>query len=401
MSTPMIGDAAAGGPARPPDRFADVGQMLREQRPRNPVYCIFPHVYRATTRAFLREFPGRVLYAVKANAEPQVLKLLIESGVSHFDCASLPEIELVHRLCPHGTMYFMVPTRIRDAARTAQQNHGVRHFMVDHLNGVSLLADEIDMSRSIVFARMAVHHEAAMSDLSVRFGAEPEDMPELLQSIRDAGAEPALAFNVGSSVTDPDAYRYAMNLTKGVLSKLSFRMRLIDVGGGYPRSYPGFTVPHLDEYFRAVGESFAELPLADNAEVLGEPGRALAAPGMSAVVEVLLRKDDRLFINDGMHGVFWELRYDGHDRYPVRTYRGGKLHTGITEAFTVNGPTCDSEDTLPGQIELPADIRPGDYLEFGGIGAYSLSGRSDFNGYYSEHIVTITSEAESPPSLPD
>jgi ornithine decarboxylase len=248
---------------------------------------------------------------------------------------------------------------------------------------------------------MAIHHQAAMSDLSFRFGAEPPDMPELLQSIRDTGAEAALAFNVGSSVTDPDAYRYAMNLTKDVLTKLKFRIRLIDVGGGYPKSYPGFTVPHLDEYFRAVTESFADLPLADNAEVMGEPGRALAAPGMSAVVEVLLRKEDRLFINDGMHGVFWELRYDGHDRYPVRTFRDGDLLAGETTPFTVNGPTCDSEDTLPGKVELPLDIRPGDHLEFGGIGAYSLSGRTDFNGYYSDHIVTITSESEFPPSIPD
>jgi len=395
----MIRYAGLDEPINPSEQFTDVGQMLREHRPNNPVYCIFPHVYRDSTKAFLQGFPGRVLFAVKANNDPRVLKLLIESGVCHFDCASLPEIELAHRMCPNGTRYFMVPTRIRGAAREAQEEHGVRHFMVDHIDGVSLLANEIDMSRSVVFARMAVHHQAAMSDLSYRFGAEPPEMPELLQSIRDTGAEAALAFNVGSSVTDPDAYRYAMNLTQDVLTKLAFRIRLIDVGGGYPKSYPGFTVPHLDEYFRAVAESFADLPLADNAEVLGEPGRALAAPGMSAVVEVLLRKEDRLFINDGMHGVFWELRYDGHDGYPVRTFRDGVLLAGETAPFTMNGPTCDSEDTLPGKVELPLDIRPGDHLEFGGIGAYSLSGRTDFNGYYSDHIVTITSESEFPPSL--
>ena len=397
----MTKDAEHAGPIRPPEQFADVGQMLRAHQPSNPVYCIFPHVYRASTKAFLQGFPGRVLYAVKANAEPQVLDLLIESGVCHFDCASLPEVQLIHRACPNGTLYFMVPTRIRGAAKSAQEYYGVRHFMVDHLDGVAPLADEIDMSRSVVFARMAVHHKAAMSDLSVRFGATPHDMPALLQGIRDAGAEAALAFNVGSSVTDPDAYRYAMSLTKDVLTNLPFGIRLVDVGGGYPKSYPGFTVPHLDEYFRAVAESFADLALADNAEVLGEPGRALAGPGMSAVVEVLLRKDNRLYINDGMHGVFWELRYAGHSGFPVRTFRDGQLHTGDKTAFTVNGPTCDSDDTLPGKVELPADIRPGDYLEFGSIGAYSLSGRTDFNGHYSDHIVTITDESEFPPSLGD
>ena len=397
----MIKNAAPDGLIRRGEQYASVGQMLREQRPENPVYCIFPHVYRDSTKAFLEGFPGRVLYAVKANNDPRVLELLIETGVSHFDCASLPEIQLVHRLCPDGTMYFMVPTRIRNAAKTAQELHGVRHFMVDHLDCISLLADEIDMSRSVVFARMAVHHQAALSDLSTKFGAEPEDMPELLIKIRGAGAEAALAFNVGSSVLDPAAYRYALNLTKDVLTKLPFRIRLIDVGGGYPKSYPGLIVPHLDRFFDAVAESFDDLPLADNAEVLGEPGRALAAPGMSAVVEVILRKDDSLFINDGTHGIFWELRYGEHDGFPVRSYRDGDLLTGDVMPFSVNGPTCDSEDALPGKIDLPLDIRPGDHLEFGCIGAYSLSGRSDFNGYYSDRIVTITAESEFPPSIPD
>lgn len=397
----MTREAGPGGLIRPYELFTDVGHMLRQHKPNHPVYCIFPHVYRESTKAFLQGFPGRVLYAVKANADRHVLKLLIAAGVRHFDCASLPEIELIHRICPDGMKYFMVPTRIRGAARTAQEVHGVRHFMVDHLEGVSLLANEIDLSRSIVFARMAVHHKSAMTDLSLRFGAQPQDMPALLQSIRDHGAEAALAFNVGSSVTDPDAYRYAMNVTQDVLMELPFRIRLLDVGGGYPKSYPGFTVPHLDEYFRAVSESFGDLPLADNAEVLGEPGRALAAPGMSAIVEVLLRKDDRLYINDGMYGIFWELRFEGHDGFPVRAHRDGKPHDGETMPFIVNGPTCDSKDILPGKVELPHDIRPGDHLEFGNIGAYSLSGRTDFNGYYSDHIVTITSESEFPPSLKD
>jgi ornithine decarboxylase len=379
--------------------FRDVGSLLRAEHPKEPVYCIFPHVYRESAQEFLSGFPGRVLYAVKANAEPTVLKLLIEAGVRHFDCASLPEIELIDAIKPDAKKYFMTPVRIRGAAGIAQEKHGVRHFMVDHLSGLSQLAKEIDTSRAVIFARMAVHHESAMEDLSARFGAPPEDMPALLAAIRDSGAEPALAFNVGSSVTDPEAYRHAISIAKSVLEQLPFRVRLIDVGGGYPKSYPDFIVPELEEYFRAVAESVATLPLADDAEVLGEPGRALAAPGMSAVVEVLLRKDNRLFINDGMFGVFWLLRIDGPDSFPVRTFRDGKPLEGETMEFQINGPTCDSTDTLPGLVPLPVDIRAGDYLEFGNIGAYSISGRTDYNGFYSDRIVTITSPTERPPAV--
>jgi len=381
------------------ETFSDVGSLLRRECPKHPVYCIYPQVYQEIAKEFLSGFPGRVLYAVKANADPTILGLLIDAGVRHFDCASLPEIELLDSIDPDAKKYFMTPVRIRGAAATAQEKHGVRHFVVDHLSGLSQLLQEIEPARSVIFARMAVHHESAMEDLSLRFGAQPEEIPLLLQSIRDSGAEPALAFNVGSSVTDPDAYRHSMSVAKSVLEQLPFRLRLIDVGGGYPKSYPGFIVPGLDEYFKAISESVATLPLAQDAEVLGEPGRALAAPGMSAVVEVLLRKDNRLYLNDGMFGIFWVLRIDGPDRFPVRTYRNSKPLIGETMEFQINGPTCDSTDTLPGPVQLPIDIRPGDHLEFGNIGAYSLSGRTDYNGFYSNRIVTITSPTERPPAV--
>ncbi len=381
------------------EEFSDVASLIGSERPREPVYCIYPHVYRQTAKEFLQGFPGRVLYAVKSNPHPTVLGLLAESGVQHFDCASLPEIELVDATVSGATKYFMSPVRIRDAARTAQREHDVRHFVVDHPSGLAQLIEEIDPARSVIFARMAVHHESAMENLSLRFGAPPESMPALLQAIRDAGAEAALAFNVGSSVTDPDAYRYAMSVAKSVLEQLPFRIRLIDIGGGYPKSYPDFIVPGLDVYFTAVAESVATLPLADDAEVLGEPGRALSAPGMSAVVEVLLRKDDQLFLNDGMFGIFWLLRIDGPDSFPVRAFRDGRTLGGETRNFVVNGPTCDSTDTLPGLVPLPADIRAGDYLEFGNIGAYSIGGRTNYNGFYSDRIVQISSPSERPPLI--
>lgn len=378
------------------EEFNDVASLL-EDRPIHPAYCIFPHIVREKTREFLEEFPGRVLYAVKANSDPNFLKLIIDEGVTHFDCASLPEIEAVHALSPTSTKYFMIPTRIRGAAKIAQDKYGVKHFLVDHLSGLEQLLDEIDPTKSVIFARMAVHHASAFEDLSKRFGAQPEDMPALLEAIRDSGAEPAFAFNVGSNVTDPEAYRHSMAVTRSVLDKLPFKIRLLDVGGGYPRAYPDFPVPEVREYFNAIRQCFKDLPLADNAEVLGEPGRALAAPGVSAVVEVILRKDDQLYINDGMFGVFWLLRIDGANRFAVRTYRDGKVIDGEMVEFQIHGPTCDSTDTLPGLVPLPADIRPGDYLEFGNIGAYSISGRTDYNGFYSDRIVTITSADEKPP----
>jgi ornithine decarboxylase len=378
--------------------FPSVSDLLQAWQPREPVYCIYPHVYSETARVFLQGFPGRVLYAVKANDDADVIQILHQAGVEHFDCASLAEVELVRRLCPGANCYFMVPVAQRGDAERAHSEFTVRHFMVDHADRVDTLGREIDYENCVVFARMAVSHASAMMDLSSKFGAPPADIPHLLTLIRERGAEPALAFNVGSLVTRPEAYRHAIETAAGILASLPFQVRLVDIGGGFPRSYPGFPVPQLHEYFEAVNQAAPALPLAPRGELLAEPGRALAAPGMSAVVEVLLRKDGRLYINDGMYGIFWELRFKAHTRFAARAWRDGKPLAGAQSPFTLYGPTCDASDVLPGEVELPADIRSGDYIEFGQIGAYSLSGRTRFNGLYSDRIVHVTGLAEQPPT---
>lgn len=379
------------------ETITSVARLLEAERPARPIYCIYPEVYRRAARRLVSLFPGRVLYAVKANSEPQVLQLLHEGGVRHFDCASITEIETVRGNCPDSRCYFMVPVTLRGETGAAYHEHGVRHFMLDHESGLDRLAGEVPLSECVVFVRMAVSHEAAMADLSSKFGADPSQVPALMDAIDRAGAEPALAFNVGSLVTRTEAYAHALKAAQGVLQRCRRLPRLLDIGGGFPYPYPDFEVPALERYVETVRQHAAALPLAPNAELMTEPGRALAAPGLSAVVEVLQRRDDRLYLNDGMYGIFWELRFKGHQRFAVRAWRGGRNLVGGDRPFWLFGPTCDSSDRLPVQVPLPADIRQGDYLEFGRLGAYSLTGRTDFNGFYSDRVVRVSGEAETPP----
>jgi ornithine decarboxylase len=383
---------------KPLPTCADVAGLLAGDRPSEPVYCIYPEIYRNGARAFVAGFPGRVLYAVKANDHPEVIRLLHQGGVRHFDCASIAEIAQVQRLFPDACCYFMVPVRLRGAAREAFERYGVRHFMVDHADGIELLAAEIDLSAAVVFVRMAVHHKAALQDLSAKYGAPPAAVAGLLQTLAERGAEPALAFNVGSSVIRTEAYTHSLGVAAKLLRELPFRLRLVDIGGGFPHPYPGFPVPALPEYFESIAAAARELPLATAGEIMAEPGRALAAPGLSAVVEVLLRKGDRLYLNDGMYGIFWELRFKEHEGFPLRVYRDGRVHQApALQPFRLYGPTCDASDFLPSPIALPADIRIGDFIEFGSLGAYSLGGRTRFNGYYSERVVIVTGVDARPP----
>lgn len=379
------------------DSFNNVCEMLEAMQPIDPVYCVYPHVYRETAQEFIQGFPGRVLYAIKANNDPKVLKALLDGGIRHIDCASLQEVHEAHAVDPTATCYFMNPVRLRGAARTAQQQYGVRHFVIDHTAGLKLLLNEIDASKSVIFVRLAVHHDSAMVDLSSKYGASADDTLQLLQAVADSGAEPALAFNVGSHVMSPDAYVHAIKAAIDVLDRLPFKLRLIDIGGGYAKSYPGFAAPPIKDYLAAITDA-ARFSLLDGGELMAEPGRALAAPGLSTVVEVLLRKDNRLYVNDGLYGSFWELRYDAHDQYARRVVHNGQWLEGASNEFEIFGPTCDSDDKLRTKISLPDDITIGDYIEFGSIGAYSLSGRSDFNGFYSDLVVNITDTEERPPA---
>lgn len=377
--------------------YDTVADMLRATDPQLPVYCVYPQVYQKSTRHFLDGFPGRVLYAVKANNHPLVVEQLYAAGVRNFDCASLPEIELVSRICPDPTIYFMNPVRLNGHARTAQREFGVRHFVVDHHSALEPLVDEIDPKRAVIFARMAVSHASAQEDLSAKYGAKPANVPALLTAIQASGAEPALAFNVGTGVTDPEGYAYAIGVAKDLMAKLPFKIRLLDIGGGFPKSYPGYDVPALDQYFARTRQAAEDLPLKDGGELLSEPGRALSAPGLSALTRVLLRKTDRLYLNDGMYGAFWELRFHAHLEYPCQAFRNGVAMTGKTKHFRLFGPTCDSQDEMPARVALPEDIEVGDHIEFGSIGAYSLSGRTDFNGFYSDEVVSITGASARPP----
>jgi len=379
---------------------ADVLDLLGREDPKHPVYGIYPRVYEESTRRFVDGFPGRTLYAVKANNHPDVLRALYRGGVRHFDCASLPEIELVHDTLGDTNdcqCYFMNPARLPGDAGEARARFGVCRFVVDDPSGLEALCREIEPRDSVIFVRMATSHASAVIDLSSKFGARPDDMAALLNAVHETGAEPALAFNVGTVVRSPDAYASALRRAATLMSELPFRLRLLDIGGGFPLPYPDYDVPPLEDFFDAIAEARRDLPLAEGGDLLAEPGRALSAPGLSAISRVLLRKPDRLYLNDGMYGAFWELRFKAHLRYRCRAFRNGEPLAGNEQPFRVFGPTCDSSDEFPAPVLLPTGIRAGDFIEFGAVGAYSLSGRTDFNGFGHYDVVTFESPTAVPP----
>ena len=177
----------------------------------------------------------------------------------------------------------------------------------------------------------------------------------------------------------PAAFAEAMTRVRDAIVEAAVTVDIVDVGGGFPSSYPGMEPPPLENYFAVIHQSFEALPISYSAELWCEPGRALCAEYASVLVRVEKRRGDELYINDGAYGALFDAAHIGW-RYPVRLIRDQELHVRPV-SFSFYGPTCDDLDRMAGPFDLPADIATGDYIEIGMLGAYGCAMRTQFNGF--------------------
>ncbi len=374
-------------------QFPDARAMVAALQPSYPVYCLRPDVLRRSAARFLELFPGRVLYAVKCNPHPSVLKALYEAGIRHFDTASLPEIALVREKFPDAGAYFMHPVKGRAVIRMAARVYGIDTFVVDHEDELGKVLDETEGGEGItIVVRLETPPvEGTFYHLSAKFGAKPDAAVALLREARSRGCQVGLAFHVGSQCLVPGAYAKALVIVGEVLEQAATPIQLLDVGGGFPAEYLGTNMPPLEDYIAEIEAGLKRLALRRDCILMCEPGRALVADGVSLVVQVQLRKDGQLYINDGVYGSLSEMVTAGL-RLPARLVRLRGAASDETASFVLNGPTCDSLDVLPAPFELPADVREGDWIEIDRVGAYSYALASRFNGFYPETLVTVRDE---------
>jgi len=236
--------------------------------------------------------------------------------------------------------------------------------------------------------RLATPPGQAALDLSGKFGAPPEEAASLLKGVAARGCEAGLSFHVGSQCRNPEAYRTALRLAGQVLEAADVPIAHLSVGGGFPAYYLDETAPPFDAFVAAIRDGVDALGLDRRTVLMCEPGRAMVAEGVSLVVQVQLRKGDRLYINDGRFGSLSEIHF-ARVHLPTRLIRPGSEPAGTTIPFTMYGPTCDGEDVLPLPFTLPEDVREGDWIEIGLMGAYTNAMRSNFNGFYPDTFVVI------------
>jgi ornithine decarboxylase len=376
-------------------RFASVEKAIEGLKPTEPVYAIRPEKFVEATRQFLDGFPGDTLYAVKANPHPIALQHLWAAGIRHFDTASLGEIEIVKNLLPEAICHFMAPVRLPGQARAAFEQHGVTDFVVDCDSELDkLLAEAGDPKALRIFVRLVAQLGGALLEMSSKYGIGPAEAAKLLQRVRAAGAAPCLTFHVGSQCLSPFSYAQAIEIAQRTITLSGVEIVALDIGGGFPSSYAGQEAPPYHWYFDMIKEALNTLG-RPHLNLMCEPGRALVAQGFSLLTQVVMRRGDRLYINDGIYGSFDEQRFAGFDEdYPPTALsldgKGrARILTGDKRPFRVYGPTCDSMDVLPRPQMLPDSIAKDDYILFDAMGAYTISSRSSFNGYYPDTWILI------------
>jgi len=364
---------------------------IAEKRPVQPVTLIRPHAARRAARFFVEKFKGQSLYAVKANPSPELIKLLWESGITHFDVASIAEVRLVANTAPEATLCFMHPVKAEEAIREAYFVHGVRTFSLDSLEELEkIMRATNDASDLTLCVRLRVANDHAKLSLGAKFGAAPDETKALLFAARQAADALGICFHVGSQTMSPSAYVQALGRVRNAIVEAAVTVDVIDVGGGFPSIYPGMEPAPLEAYFDAIHAAFEALPISYSAELWAEPGRALCAEYASLLVRVERRRGDQLYINDGAYGALFDAAHVGW-RFPVELVREGGSDTKLMP-FSFYGPTCDDIDHMAGPFMLPADVQPGDYIEIGMLGAYGSAMRTGFNGFTAGETVVMDDE---------
>jgi len=379
--------------------FHDAPAVVRALSPDEPVILNRPQAAARAARFFVEKFPGTSLYAVKANPSPDLLQVLWDAGITHYDVASIAEVRLVRATLPAATLCFMHPVKTRSAIAEAYHVHGVRTFSLDtHEELDKILAATADEQGEQaadlrLCVRLRVSSEHSKLSLAAKFGIDLADAGPLLQATRQVADWLGVCFHVGSQAMTPFAYVQALERVRVAIVEAAVTVDIIDVGGGFPSIYPGMEPPPLEDYFGAIHRAAESLPVSYSSELWCEPGRALSAEYNSLVVKVEKRRGAELYINDGAYGALFDAAHVGWV-FPVRMIRtdGSVAEIDQLEDFSFFGPTCDDMDYMEGPFRLPAGIKAGDFIEIGMLGAYGAAMRTAFNGFGQGEVIEVSDE---------
>ena len=370
-------------------KFKSVDKLVNQLKPTEPVYCIRRDSINIASKFFQNKFPGKILYAVKTNPHPLVLKTIVESGINDFDIASIKEVEAIRSVSPDAKCSYMHTVKSKESINEAYFKYNIKTFSIDTKDELIKILNSTNQAKDLeLFVRVAVSNEHAEIDLSKKFGAQTSEAVGLYRLTKQYAKKIGLSFHVGSQCMHPISYSKGINEIKYIIKKTKIVPDVINIGGGFPTIYPDLVPQSLDSYFEEIKNSLNKLKLEKKPEIICEPGRAIVAESGSTIVRVNLRKKQKLYINDGTYGTLFDAGVP-NIVYPSRIITSGRIISKKLTSFDFYGPTCDSMDYMKGPFILPNNIKEGDYIELGQLGAYGLTFRTQFNGYYSDSIYEV------------
>jgi ornithine decarboxylase len=372
-------------------KFKSVEQIVNQLKPEKPIYCIRKNSIRSAVKYFNKNFPGKILYAVKTNPHPSVIQTIINSGVEQFDVASIEEIKSIRNFSKSAKCSYMHTVKSRESIKEAYFNYEVKTFSLDTKDELIKIIESTSGAKDLeLFVRVTVSNEHAEIDLSKKFGALNSEAAGLLRLAKQHAKKIGLSFHVGSQCMHPISYSKGINEIGNIIKKTKILPDYINVGGGFPTIYPDLVPQSMDNYFNEIKKGLKNLKLGKMPEIICEPGRALVAESGSTIVRVNLRKKQKLYINDGTYGTLFDAGTP-NIVFPSKMIKenSNKIISKKLTAFDFFGPTCDSMDYMKGPFLLPNNIKENDYIELGQLGAYGLTFRTQFNGYYSDEIFEV------------
>ena len=372
-------------------KFKSVEELVNQLKPDKPVYCIRKNSILSATNYFKKKFPGKILFAVKTNPHPEVIKTLVENGIDQFDVASIEEIKAVRKFSKTAKCSYMHTVKSRESITEAYFKYGVKTFALDTKDELIKIIESTSNSRDLeLFVRVSVSNEHAEIDLSKKFGARISEASGLLRLAKQHSKKIGLSFHVGSQCMHPISYAKGITEIGNIIKKTKIIPDYINVGGGFPTIYPDLIPQSLDNYFNEIKKNLENLKIDKLPEIICEPGRALVAESGSTIVRVILRKKQKLYINDGTYGTLFDAGTP-NIVFPSKMIKdsSNKIISKKLTAFDFYGPTCDSMDYMKGPFLLPNNIKENDYIELGQLGSYGLTFRTQFNGFYSDEIYEV------------
>jgi ornithine decarboxylase len=322
-------------------------------------------------------------YAVKANPDERILRTLKDLG-SCFDVASDGEILQLQAMGVAGTqMVYANPIKPVHSIATARQA-GILNYMVDSEPEIEKMARVAPGAGILVRVRM--QNPEALIDLNKKFGAEPEDVIQLLLKARDCGLNAVgLAFHVGSQTAQSQAYLNALKVCRNLFDEAAthdLNLNVLDIGGGFPIRAPGSAKIDIEKMLTTINDGVERF--FPNEEIWAEPGRFICGTAVKLITRVIGRQyrdnQDWYFLDEGIYGTFSGVIFDHWD-FELLPFKEGPI---VSATFA--GPSCDSFDVIfreKDTVRLDVD----DLILVPDIGSYSSASATTFNGFSKARTV--------------